>query len=95
MRARLLTASLALLFPLLGNSTASTASSGSKVWICTGSSSKTYHLYKDCSGLDNCKARKVSVTVEKAREMKRRPCKKCLKKKQRQSLTTTDERQRA
>lgn len=92
MRARLLTASLALLFPLLGNST---ASSGSKVWICTGSSSKTYHLYKDCSGLGNCKARKVSVTVEKAREMKRRPCKRCLKKKQRQSFTTTDERQRA
>ena len=92
MRTRLLTASLALLFPLLGNST---ASSGSKVWICTGSSSKTYHLYKDCSGLGNCRARVVSVTEEKAKEMKRRPCKKCLKKKQRQSLTTTDERQGA
>lgn len=92
MRARLLTASLALLFPLLGNST---ASSGSKVWICTGSSSKTYHLYKDCTGLRNCKAKVVSVPEEKAQEMKRRLCKKCLKKKQRQSLTITDERQRA
>lgn len=93
MRTRLLISTFALLLPLMGSTT--TADSGSKVWICTGSSSKTYHFYKDCSGLRNCRARIVSVTVEKAREMKRRPCKKCLKKKQRQSLTTTDERQRA
>ncbi len=92
MRTRLLISTFLLLFPLMGSTT---ASSGSNVWICTGSSSKTYHLYKDCSGLRNCRARIVSVTEEKAKEMRRRPCKKCLKKKQRQSLTTTDERQGA
>ncbi len=51
----------------------------SKVWVCTGVSSKRYHADNDCDGLRNCKSEIVEVTVQQAQDGGRTPCKICCK----------------
>lgn len=48
------------------------------VYICTGSSSKKYHAKSDCLGLKNCGGDIKKISVKKAIEMGRKPCKICL-----------------
>ena len=47
------------------------------VYICTGPKSKAYHRTDRCSGLNRCSGDIVSVSLEKAKQMGRRACKKC------------------
>ena len=49
-----------------------------KVYICTGPQSEVYHRTEDCTGLSRCSGIKKSITVSKANEMGRRPCKICV-----------------
>lgn len=52
----------------------------SKVWVCTGGSSKRFHAYNNCKGLSKCSASIDEVTLEEAEMMGRTPCRKCYKK---------------
>lgn len=47
------------------------------VFVCTGSSSKTYHRIDDCQGLSRCSGEIREVSLEEARKMRRRACKIC------------------
>ena len=47
------------------------------VYVCTGPKAYTYHKSSDCSGLNNCSGSVISVSLSKAKQMGRRPCKKC------------------
>ena len=47
------------------------------VYICTGPKAKAYHRTDRCSGLNRCSGDIVSVSLEKAKQMGRTPCKKC------------------
>lgn len=49
------------------------------VYICTGPSSKTYHISPKCNGLRNCSKEIKKVTKQQAEQMGRRPCKVCNK----------------
>lgn len=49
------------------------------VYICTGPKSECYHSHSKCRGLNNCSTTIKTVSIEKAEEMKRRPCKLCYK----------------
>lgn len=49
----------------------------SKVFICTGGSSKRYHSTAKCSGLRNCGGSIKELTQEGAEKMGRTPCKIC------------------
>lgn len=51
-----------------------------KVWVCTGGSSKRYHAYDKCKGLSKCSASIDEVKLEEAETMGRTPCRKCYKK---------------
>lgn len=51
----------------------------SYVYICTGPSSKTYHVSPKCNGLRNCSKEVKKVTLQQAQQMGRRPCKVCNK----------------
>lgn len=53
-------------------------SNGETVYICTGSGAYAYHKYSSCSGLNNCKAEIVSVTLKEAKK-KRSACNICYK----------------
>lgn len=55
------------------------AAEQSYVYICTGPSSKTYHVSPKCNGLRNCSKEIKKVTKEQAERMGRRPCKVCNK----------------
>lgn len=50
---------------------------GQSVYICTGPKAYTYHKSSDCSGLNRCSGSVISVSLSKAKQMGRRPCKKC------------------
>lgn len=52
------------------------ASSGS-AYICTGKGAGTYHTTRQCPGLGQCKESIKLVTLNKARSMGRRECKRC------------------
>ena len=54
-------------------------SSVSIVYVCTGSNSKRYHKTDECWGLNSCSGDIVRVSIEKARQMGRTPCKICYK----------------
>lgn len=54
--------------------------SNTKVWVCTGSSSKRYHAHNDCKGLRNCRASVEEISLQEAESIGRTPCKKCYKK---------------
>lgn len=47
------------------------------VWICTGTSSHSYHCDPECRGLQSCNGHIDKVHTEDAREMGRKPCKIC------------------
>lgn len=49
----------------------------SKVYICTGGKSQCYHYTPKCSGLSRCSGEIKEITLEKAQEIGRRPCKMC------------------
>lgn len=53
--------------------------SNSKVWVCTGGSSKRYHAYSNCKGLSNCRASVEEISLQEAESMERTPCRKCYK----------------
>ena len=53
--------------------------SNSKVWVCTGGSSKRYHAYSNCKGLSNCRANIEEISLQEAESMGRTPCRKCYK----------------
>lgn len=50
--------------------------SGSEVYICTGSGAYAYHKYSSCSGLNNCRAEIVSISLKQAKK-KRSACNIC------------------
>ena len=47
------------------------------VYICTGPMSECYHCEEDCRGLQSCSDDVIIVSIDKAEEMGRRPCKYC------------------
>lgn len=47
------------------------------VYVCTGPTASTYHKSNRCSGLNRCSGEIVPVSLSKAKQMGRRPCKKC------------------
>lgn len=51
------------------------------VYICTGPNAYSYHSNSNCSGLNKCSVEIKKVTLKKAQEMKRKPCKICYKNK--------------
>lgn len=59
------------------NATQEKMSSG--VYICTGPSSKRYHSTSNCRGLGSCSGNVVKMSLAKAREKGRTPCKICYK----------------
>jgi len=50
------------------------------VVICNGKTAYAYHKDSKCKGLKNCKGGTKTVTLEKAKEMGRKPCGYCYKK---------------
>lgn len=57
----------------------SAAKESSKVFICTGGSSKRYHKTRSCHGLNNCKGTIKEVTIGYAKDLGKTPCKICYK----------------
>lgn len=53
-----------------------------QVFVCMGDGAYRYHYYKDCSGLNNCKATIKKMSLEDANKMPNINglCKKCEKK---------------
>ena len=47
------------------------------VYVCTGPKATTYHKTNHCSGLNRCSGDIIPVSLSKAKQMGRRPCKKC------------------
>lgn len=62
----------ALLFILLNNDCSTIpAAIGAKeetVYVCGSGNGKRYHLKEHCRGLNNCSAKAVKTTVEKAKK---------------------------
>lgn len=50
---------------------------GEFVFICTGSSAKTYHRIEDCRGLSRCSGDIEKVSLDEAEDMERRACRIC------------------
>lgn len=50
------------------------------VYVCTSNSAKTYHTFRDCGSLKQCKEDVLEVTRKKARENERIICMNCSKK---------------
>ena len=49
-----------------------------EVYICTGPYAKAYHLDSNCEGLDNCSGDIEKISIVKAENMGRRPCRHCV-----------------
>jgi len=49
------------------------------VYVCTGTSAKTYHTFRDCASLKNCSKDILEVTRRKAQENERIICSNCSK----------------
>lgn len=47
------------------------------VYICTGPTAKRYHAKKSCSGLKKCSGAIQQISLQKAKNMGRTPCKRC------------------
>ena len=47
------------------------------VYICTGPSSAVYHKSDECLGLSRCSGSINKVSLQKAKDLGRRPCKIC------------------
>lgn len=52
-----------------------------QVYVCTGNGAYRYHYYRNCSGLNNCKATIMKTSIEEAKRMPniKGLCKKCEK----------------
>ena len=50
---------------------------GPTVYVCTGPTASTYHKSNRCSGLNRCSGDVIPVSLSKAKQMGRRPCRKC------------------
>ena len=77
---KLAIASLLIFVPVLGtsgNQDAKDTNSEPIVYICTGSKAYTYHKTNRCRGLNRCSGNVVAVSLSKAQQMDRRPCKLC------------------
>lgn len=53
------------------------ATKASKVYICTGPSSRRYHATSQCRGLSRCSGEIREVTLEEATRLHRTPCRMC------------------
>lgn len=47
------------------------------VYICTGASSRKYHVSPECKGLKRCSAEIIAVTIKEAESEGKTPCKIC------------------
>ena len=56
-----------------------TQDNSSKVYICTGGSSKKYHKTSSCTGLSRCSGEVKSITLDEAKKIGRTPCGICYK----------------
>lgn len=66
---------LLLLFPLLS---AGVQEHAPTVYICTSPNAYAYHTDRNCRYLLNCSKGTIqAITREQARQMNRKPCKKC------------------
>lgn len=54
-------------------------SDGSSVYVCTGSSSSSYHKTSGCTGLSNCSKSIIEVSKSEAEAQGRNPCRICYK----------------
>lgn len=54
-------------------------STSATVYVCTGPQSVCYHSSSKCRGLSRCSADVKAVSLDKAKQMKRRPCGICYK----------------
>ena len=55
------------------------AHTSNRVYVCTGPSSKCYHIKSNCRGLSKCSREVKAVTIEEARQMGRgKPCGYCV-----------------
>ena len=78
MRNRFLKAFLPLLLiPLLSLNSGWTMRGETKVWIVESTSSKCYHLDKDCRTLKVAKHPIKCITLQEAKNMGKRACKVC------------------
>ncbi len=66
----LITISITLFF----GATSLVSTTDKDVYICKGTSSKRYHLKKNCRGLKRCSTNIYSVSLEDAKEMNRTLC---------------------
>lgn len=48
-----------------------------KVYICTGPQSHAYHIDRYCKGLQRCSRSIEKISIEKAEELHRHPCRFC------------------
>lgn len=62
------------------NDTSLPNSNSAKVWVCTGGSSKRYHLTSKCKGLNSCRGDIKEITLEEAEDQGKTPCRICYKK---------------
>jgi hypothetical protein len=51
--------------------------SSAQVYICTGTSAKSYHAKSNCHGISSCKGTIKKVSLADAKKMGRRACKIC------------------
>lgn len=54
------------------------------VYYCKGSKAYTFHLYRDCSGLNQCKSDIVEMQQKAAQDSTRKWCKNCWNRLQRE-----------
>ena len=64
-------------FALLCGSATAQTKKNVKVYICTGSFAKAYHIYRNCEGLNNCGAVIKQVKLEDAVKRGRHLCGYC------------------
>lgn len=69
--------SLYIILGTVSTDSVSGNSANSVVYICTGPKAETYHKRKDCRGFNRCSGGIRAVSLSKAKEMGRRPCKIC------------------
>lgn len=68
---------ITLMFMMLSAPQYTAKTDSTYVYICTGPSSTKYHKTSKCRGLNSCSRDIVKVTIEKAKELGRKPCKLC------------------
>lgn len=59
------------------NTESCSSSDSGKVYICTGQYSHAYHIDRYCKGLQRCSRSIEKISIEKAEELHRHPCRFC------------------